>query len=110
LKVLTRTWQKEERIRKIFRLCELEKEISSRIQNMSDGINNNFGDQSLKILEQERIKILHETEEQWSQRSRAIWLLSGDQNTNFFHNYASYRRNSKFLWELKDEEGHTHNG
>jgi hypothetical protein len=62
------------------------------------------------VLEQERNKILHETEEQWRQRSRAIWLLSGDQNTKFFHNFASYRRNSKFVWELQDDEGQVHSG
>lgn len=88
----------------------MEKEITFRLQNPIDGIFINFGDQFLKSLEQERTKILLETEEQWHQRSRAIWLHSGDQNTKFFHNYASFRRNSKFLWELKDEEGQTHSG
>jgi hypothetical protein len=92
------------------RLLELEKEISFRLQNQTVGIYNNFGEQSLKLLEQERSKILIENEEQWRQRSRAIWLQSGDLNTRFFHSYASFRRNRKYLWELKDEEGQTHSG
>jgi len=45
---------------------------------LAKGVCNNFGDQPLKVLEQERNKLMHETEEQWRQRSRAIWLLSGD--------------------------------
>ena len=110
LKVFKRNWKKEERYRKSCRLYELEKEITFKIQNSNDVIINNFGGQSLKFLEQERMKLIHEMEEQWSQHNCVIWLHSGDQNTKFFHNYASFRRNSKFLWELKDEEGQTHSG
>ena len=65
LKCLTRNWQKEVRQQKDSRLLELEKEIAFRLQNQSIGIFNNFGEQPLNLLEQERSKILIENEEQW---------------------------------------------
>jgi hypothetical protein len=70
----------------------------------------NLRDLSLKDLERERNTILKDIEEQWRQRSRAIWIQSGDLNTKFFHSFASYRRNHKFIWELQDEEGTVHRG
>ena len=56
LKILTRAWEKEVRYHKSYRLLELEKEITFRLQNPTVGIYNNFGDRSLKSLEQERSK------------------------------------------------------
>jgi hypothetical protein len=44
-------------------------------------------------------------EELWRQRSRAIWIKSGDKNTKFFHHYATHRRNNKHLWEVITEDG-----
>jgi hypothetical protein len=61
-------------------------------------------------LETERDKLLREEEEKWRLRSRAVWLKSGDKNTKFFHNFASYRRNKKQIWEICDEEGQLHTG
>jgi hypothetical protein len=54
--------------------------------------------------------LLYENEERWRQRSRAIWIWSGDQNTIFFHNFANFRRNKKYIWEIMDEEGNIHLG
>eukprot|EP00253_Pinus_taeda_P001820 PITA_01820 len=39
-------------------------------------------------LDQGRDKILKEREETWKLKSRAIWLHVGDENTNFYQNYA----------------------
>jgi len=49
-------------------------------------------------------------EELWRQRSRAIWIHGGDQNTKFFDQFSSYRRNRKHVWEIKDDTGKTHSG
>jgi hypothetical protein len=54
--------------------------------------------------------ILKAEEELWRQRSRAIWIHSGNQNTKFFHQFSSYRRNQKHVWEIKDDTGQTHSG
>jgi hypothetical protein len=61
-------------------------------------------DNTLKTLEEERNRLLLVEEELWRQRSRATWIKSGDQNTKFFHHFASYRRNRKHIWELKSED------
>jgi hypothetical protein len=51
-----------------------------------------------------------EEEEHWRQRSRALWLKSGDQNSKYFHQFANFRRNHKHIWEVRDDEGKVHFG
>jgi hypothetical protein len=67
-------------------------------------------DNILKILETERNQILLAEEILWRQWSRATWIKSGDQNSKFFHHYASSSRNKKHIWEIKDETGQVHSG
>lgn len=38
----------------------------------------------------------------WEQRGRTNWLRYGDHNTNFFHNYASFRCKVNRIQKLKD--------
>jgi hypothetical protein len=56
-------------------------------------------------LEADRKKLLLAEEERWRHKSRAIWIKSGDKNTKLFHRFASYRRNKKYIWEIKDDTG-----
>jgi hypothetical protein len=67
-------------------------------------------DLQIKLLEKKISKILLAEEELWRQRSRAIWLQKGDQNTKFFHQYVNHRRNHKAIWEIKDENDNLHSG
>ena len=55
-------------------------------------------------------KSLRREEQLWKQKSRINWLMDGDKNTKFFHHFASYRRNKKHIWEVKDQNGATHSG
>ncbi|KAI0530940.1 hypothetical protein KFK09_000488 [Dendrobium nobile] len=41
----------------------------------------------------------------WNQRSKIRWHQDGDINSNFFHQYASAKRNGNMIWQVKDEYG-----
>jgi hypothetical protein len=106
LKKSMKQWHKECKQKIVSHIRYLEDEINSRLQNCLEGSCIQLQDPLLKELEQERNKILKETEELWRQRSRAIWIQSGDNNTKFFHNYANFRRNRKHIWEILAGSGH----
>jgi hypothetical protein len=56
-----------------------------------------------------RLELLLEQEEIiWVQRARANWLKHGDRNTNFFHQYASARRQRNLIKGLVDDQGVRH--
>lgn len=53
----------------------------------------------------EFLKLLEQQEIYWKQRSKQYWLREGDQNTNFFHKYATGRRRQNQIRKLKDKNG-----
>ncbi|RVX22610.1 hypothetical protein CK203_012546 [Vitis vinifera] len=71
-------WDSIERLRPLFE----EDKISQR--NAKD--------------EYSHLAILEETS--WRQKSKALWLKEGDNNTKFFHRMANARRNGNFISSL----------
>jgi hypothetical protein len=56
----------------------------------------------LMIKKQELLRI---EESNWRQKSRAVWIQEGDNNTKYFHKFASFRRMTNSIWEIKDDQG-----
>uniref|UniRef100_A0A2N9F0V7 non-specific serine/threonine protein kinase n=1 Tax=Fagus sylvatica TaxID=28930 RepID=A0A2N9F0V7_FAGSY len=73
---------------------EMEHLMSSNL----DGAHN----QSIYRLKGEINELLLQDELHWRQRSRAVWLESGDKNTKFFHQKATQRRRTNTITGLLD--------
>ena len=56
-------------------------------------------------LESRKRKILLDREHEARQKSRAIWLLCGDDNTPFFHKFANQRKNVNSIWKISNDGG-----
>lgn len=83
-----------------------EKEIAELEKNLERAYRmTNQRDRLIELYATKR-KILKEHEEVWRLRSRAIWLLEGDDNTNFYHKFANGRKAINTIWQLSNEQGH----
>jgi hypothetical protein len=56
----------------------------------------------LMIKKQELYRI---KESNWRQKGRVVWIQEGDNNTKYFHIFASFRRETNSIWEIKDDQG-----
>jgi hypothetical protein len=54
-------------------------------------------------LQQNFQNACRQEEEYWRQKSRSLWLKSGDRNTSFFHKQAQDRRGYNSISEIKDD-------
>jgi hypothetical protein len=61
--------------------------------------------QLLREKEKELDDLLQCEEVWWSQRSKAMWLKLGDQNTSYFHQKANQRKRKNKIEHLIDENG-----
>jgi hypothetical protein len=79
-----KSWSKEKRIQEQLALEKLEEELALLYKQKTQGVFSYVTDHRLKFLEAERNKHLLAEEDRWRQKSRAIWIQSGDKNTKFF--------------------------
>lgn len=64
-----------------------------------------FSQQCFKEAMKEYSKLLSQQEDFWKQRAKQHWLKSADNNTKYFHVYASARKKKNQIMQLKDESG-----
>eukprot|EP00253_Pinus_taeda_P019083 PITA_19083 len=105
LKKVTIEWAKDRKKAQLEELSLIDAKLRAFEEPETDGYINQESKDKILQLENQRSKILLEKEEEWRQKSRAIWLKAGDENTKFFHNYAKGRKNANTIWKLKDLEG-----
>ena len=81
------------------------KELTTELEQLMSGpITEDSSKKQMEITR--KIEIALEQEEMhYMQRSRANWLMHGDRNTKFFHNFARARRKRNAILKLKDENG-----
>lgn len=58
-----------------------------------------------ELLKGEVVQLAHMAETSWRQKSRALWLKEGDNNTSFFHHVANSNRRRNYLGIL-EVDGH----
>ena len=60
---------------------------------------------SLLVLESRKRKILLDRENEARHKSRATWIICGDDNTPFFHKFANHRKNVNSIWKIRNDGG-----
>eukprot|EP01018_Ginkgo_biloba_P027293 Gb_33895 [translate_table: standard] len=69
----------------------------------------NFPDEDIKegvsLLEKRKRKLLEEEKSVWRLKIKALWKAKGNDNTQFFHNFANHRKNVNIIWKDANKEG-----
>lgn len=67
-----------------------------------------FSQQCYTEAMKEYSKLLSQLEDFWKQRAKQHWLKAADNNTKYFHVYASARKKKNQIKKLKDDNGTWH--
>eukprot|EP00253_Pinus_taeda_P016547 PITA_16547 len=105
LKRLSKIWAQNKRRRDDQTLREVEIEIVDFESNLGGLYNSNEHKDRISSQYADRGEILKDSEESWRLRSRAIWMLEGDDNTKFYHKFANGRKAINTIWKLPNEQG-----
>lgn len=63
------------------------------------------GIQTYNVVRWEFLNLLEKKEVYWKQRAKIFWLQHGDQNTRFFHIFASARKKNNAFQRIKNMAG-----
>ena len=96
--VKPRASQKRKNEEKELKEIELELHRFSKEGGRVEGVCYSRVKINILLLQKRRNKLLKEKEDSWRLKSRAIWLESGDENTNFFQAFAKGRRSVNTIW------------
>ncbi|XP_074351469.1 uncharacterized protein LOC141690581 [Apium graveolens] len=87
------------------------KEFGSKIQNCRNLLRKfrsrryAFGVKKYNEVRWEFLNLLEKQEVYWKQRAKQFWLQEGDQNTRYFHKFASGRKRNNQICKLKNKDG-----
>ena len=101
----SKNWDENYRKRQQETLKGIEGKIKEVYDNNKEGVFNSKELEDLKKLEATKDGLLLQEEKKWRLKSRALSLAEGDQNTKFFHRYASQRKSINTIHEVKNTRG-----
>ena len=76
------------------------KGISSQLNTYCQAIYFDYSKPKIIELESKRRKILLDSEQEMRMKSKAIWMDYGDENINFFHQFAKHKKTINFIWKI----------
>ncbi|KAF7844578.1 ribonuclease H [Senna tora] len=94
-----RMWNKRE----VGNIQEKIKLLTSNLQTLQSGYNQNVGNSEEKNIRHQLEFYLDCEEALWAQKARQTWLVSGDRCTAYFHNLVKKRRIQNQITAIKDE-------
>ena len=86
-------------------LVDIEFELKRFHDRHNFGITSVVDKDLLIEIESRKSAILLFREKEARQKSRALWLSCGDDNTPFFHKFAAHRKCRNSIWKLFDDFG-----
>ena len=105
IKDVSISWSVKKKEMELKDLVEIEIMISAFSHRTEFGFYSEEDKVGLIELESRKRKILLDREQEARHKSRAIWLLCGDDNTPFFHKFANQIKNANSIWKIKDDRG-----
>jgi hypothetical protein len=82
--------------------CRMKDILDLDVKEGREGLS--VDEQNLReVLKGEVVQLAHMAETSWRQKSRAVWLKEGDNNTSFFHHLANSNRRKNYLGSLEVE-------
>jgi hypothetical protein len=81
------------------------KDLTKELDQLLNGPMDEDTTQRQKEITRQIEVALEQEEVHYMQRSRANWLMHGDRNTTFFHNYVKKRWKRNTILKLKDGDG-----
>lgn len=104
---VVRLWEKTKKKSLISDICRLEYDISSIEYHLLYEPGSNILQGDLKNFLISRGKLLLHKEETLRKKSQATWLLTGEENTRYFHHFTNKRWVHNSVWEAMDGDNCT---
>ena len=98
-------WSIKKKVQELKDLVDIEILLDEACNKVGFGFSFEENKASLVLLESRKTKNLLDRENEARQKSRATWLLCGDDNTPFFHKFSNHRKFVNSIWNIVDNGG-----